>query len=200
MNGTAFRAIPGTSTIALYRNNRDGTFTDVTQKTGLAVEMYGMGVAIGDFDNDGYDDIFITALGQNHVPQQRQWHVYDVTRRPGCGAERIQHQRCVGGLRPRRAPGPGGGKLREVVAGNGHLLRAGWKKKIVLHAGSLTKAPRCVCGTIAATALLKTRRQKAGLLRFDVEEPGRGDPRRESRRLAGYSDQQRHGAEQTVHQ
>lgn len=55
------------STLALYHNNHDGTFTDVTKKAGLAVEMYGMGVAIGDFDNDGFDDIFITALGQNHL-------------------------------------------------------------------------------------------------------------------------------------
>ncbi|MGB0035861.1 MAG: CRTAC1 family protein [Candidatus Acidiferrales bacterium] len=55
------------STLALYHNNHDGTFTDVTRKAGLAVEMYGMGAAVGDFDNDGYDDIFITALGQNHL-------------------------------------------------------------------------------------------------------------------------------------
>lgn len=55
------------STLALYHNNQNGTFTDVTQKAGLAVEMYGMGVTVGDFDNDGRDDIFITALGQNHL-------------------------------------------------------------------------------------------------------------------------------------
>ena len=55
------------STLALYHNNHDGTFTDVTKKAGLAVEMFGMGVAIGDYDNDGFDDIFITALGQSRL-------------------------------------------------------------------------------------------------------------------------------------
>jgi hypothetical protein len=55
------------TTLALYHNNHDGTFTDVTKQAGLAVEMMGMGVAIGDYDNDGNDDIFITALGQNRL-------------------------------------------------------------------------------------------------------------------------------------
>lgn len=52
---------------ALYHNNRDGTFTDVTREAGLAIEMYGMGCAVGDYDNDGFDDIYITALGGNHL-------------------------------------------------------------------------------------------------------------------------------------
>src|ERR1700733_3681029 len=55
------------STPALYHNNHDGTFTDVTSTSGLAKEMYGLGCAVGDFDNDGRDDIYITALGGNHL-------------------------------------------------------------------------------------------------------------------------------------
>ena len=55
------------STPKLYHNNHDGTFTDVTHKAGLDVEMFGMGVAVGDYDNDGYDDLFVTALGQSHL-------------------------------------------------------------------------------------------------------------------------------------
>jgi hypothetical protein len=56
-----------TSTPALYRNNRNGTFADVTRAAGLAAEFYGLGVAVGDYDNDGYDDLFLTALGQSRL-------------------------------------------------------------------------------------------------------------------------------------
>ena len=49
---------------ALYKNNRDGTFTDVTEKAGVTGQTFGMGCAIGDYDNDGYPDIFITAYGR----------------------------------------------------------------------------------------------------------------------------------------
>ena len=52
---------------ALYRNNRDGTFTDVTRGSGLDVEMYGIGVTAADYDNDGRIDLYITALGGNHL-------------------------------------------------------------------------------------------------------------------------------------
>ncbi len=50
---------------ALYRNNRDGSFTDVTAGAGLAVEMYGLGCAVADYDNDGNVDIYFTCLGRN---------------------------------------------------------------------------------------------------------------------------------------
>src|ERR1041385_2623137 len=55
------------STAALYRNNHNGTFTDVTRGSGLDVELYGIGVAIGDYDNDGRDDVYITALGGDRL-------------------------------------------------------------------------------------------------------------------------------------
>ena len=55
------------STLKLYRNNRNGTFTDVTRAAGLDVEMYGMGVAVGDYNNDGFPDILITCVGQNRL-------------------------------------------------------------------------------------------------------------------------------------
>ena len=55
------------STPRLYRNNRDGTFADVTESAGLDIEMYGMGVAVGDYDNDGFPDILITCVGQSRL-------------------------------------------------------------------------------------------------------------------------------------
>jgi len=55
------------STLRLYHNNGDGTFTDVTARAGLDVEMYGMGAAVGDYDNDGFPDILVTSVGQNRL-------------------------------------------------------------------------------------------------------------------------------------
>jgi len=54
--------LSGKSYPALYHNNQDGTFTDVTRGAGLALEVYGQGCAIGDFDNDGKVDIYITTV------------------------------------------------------------------------------------------------------------------------------------------
>jgi len=55
------------SALQLYRNNRNGTFTDVTKSAGLDTEMYGMGVAVGDYNNDGLPDIFISCVGQSRL-------------------------------------------------------------------------------------------------------------------------------------
>ena len=72
------------STPKLYRNNHDGTFTDVTHKAGLDVELFGMGVAVGDYDNDGYDDLFVTAYGQSHLFRNNGDGTFtDVTQKAG---------------------------------------------------------------------------------------------------------------------
>ena len=69
---------------ALYHNNHDGTFTDVTRQAGLAVEMYGLGCTVGDYDNDGFDDIYITAIGGSHLFRNLgNGHFADVTARAG---------------------------------------------------------------------------------------------------------------------
>jgi hypothetical protein len=74
------------STLCLYRNNRNGTFTDVTQRAGLAVEMYGMGVAVADYDNDGFPDVLITAVGQNRLFKNTgKGSFIDVTEKAGLG-------------------------------------------------------------------------------------------------------------------
>ena len=56
---------------ALYKNNRDGTFTDVTEHAGVAGSYFGMGVAVGDYDNDGWPDMLVTAYGQMHPLQEQ---------------------------------------------------------------------------------------------------------------------------------
>ena len=72
---------------ALYRNNHDGTFTDVTKQAGLDVQMYGMGCAVGDYNNDGYDDIYITALGHNYLFKNMGNGTFkDVTAQAGVGS------------------------------------------------------------------------------------------------------------------
>ena len=72
------------STLRLYRNNRNGTFKDVTRSVGLEMEMYGMGVAIGDYNNDGFPDIFISCVGQSRLFRNTGKGTFiDVTRASG---------------------------------------------------------------------------------------------------------------------
>src|SRR5581483_11799029 len=69
---------------ALYRNNRDGTFTDVTERAGVSGEFYGMGVSCADYDNDGFTDLFITGYGGNSLYRNRGDGTFEnVTRRAG---------------------------------------------------------------------------------------------------------------------
>ncbi len=67
VNGSRLEGFPpgNEPTSHLFRNNRDGTFTDVTAKAGVAHSGWGQGVCIGDYDNDGYEDLFVTYYGKN---------------------------------------------------------------------------------------------------------------------------------------
>ncbi len=76
------------ATSALYRNDGSGFFEDVSALTGLDVTLYGMGVAVGDYDNDGWVDVYITAVGQNRLLRNRAGQRFeDVTRDAGVAGD-----------------------------------------------------------------------------------------------------------------
>ncbi len=84
INGTDFGPHKQRWLPAFYHNNHNGTFTDVTRGSGLDVEMYGMGVAVADYDNDGLPDVYITALDGDHLfHNEGHGHFRDVTARSG---------------------------------------------------------------------------------------------------------------------
>src|SRR2546423_2541905 len=79
----------GKTKSALYRNNGDGTFTDVTDKAGVGDVGWGMGVAVGDYNNDGFDDLYVTCVGANkHFKNNGNGTFTDVTRTAGVGDPR----------------------------------------------------------------------------------------------------------------
>nr|VFJ88551.1 MAG: Repeat domain-containing protein [Candidatus Kentron sp. H]VFJ90585.1 MAG: Repeat domain-containing protein [Candidatus Kentron sp. H]VFJ96725.1 MAG: Repeat domain-containing protein [Candidatus Kentron sp. H] len=92
VNSRDWRADPvahasSSPTMALYENDGAARFTHVTAKAGLAVAFYGMGVAVGDFDNDGWVDVFFTAVGGNRLFRNEQGRFRDVTERAGVAGD-----------------------------------------------------------------------------------------------------------------
>jgi enediyne biosynthesis protein E4 len=67
LSGTRFSGVPADATNRLYKNNRDGTFTDVTEKAGLQDLGWACGVCVGDYNNDGFEDLYCTYFGQNKL-------------------------------------------------------------------------------------------------------------------------------------
>src|SRR5437764_9326547 len=83
---------PATSTNHLYRNNRNGTFTDVTAQAGVAGRGWGFGCVAADYDNDGYTDLFISNFGPNILYRNRGDGAFvDVTKQAGVGGGNIWH-------------------------------------------------------------------------------------------------------------
>ena len=84
LNGNRLRGVPQGTTSRLYRNNRDGTFADVTEKAGLGAAGWASGVCIGDYNNDGFEDLFCTFYGQNKLYRNNGDGTFtDVTRKAG---------------------------------------------------------------------------------------------------------------------
>jgi enediyne biosynthesis protein E4 len=92
LNGTRLEGAPPGSTNRLYKNNRDGTFTDVTQKAGLVHTGWASGVTVGDYDNDGFDDLFITYYGHNVLYHNNGDGTFtDVTVKAGLRQENVRY-------------------------------------------------------------------------------------------------------------
>jgi enediyne biosynthesis protein E4 len=84
LSGTRWEGAPSNATNRLYRNNRDGTFTDVTEKAGLTHTGWACGVTVGDYNNDGFEDLFITYWGDNALYRNNgDGSFTDVTREAG---------------------------------------------------------------------------------------------------------------------
>nr|VFK49670.1 MAG: Repeat domain-containing protein [Candidatus Kentron sp. TC] len=85
--GRTPKTVSSPPTMALYRNDGTGRFADVTKDAGLAVSFYGMGVAVGDYDNDGWVDVFFTAVGENHLFHNENGHFREVTDSAGVAGD-----------------------------------------------------------------------------------------------------------------
>ncbi len=84
LSGSRFGDPPSNASNRLYKNNRDGTFTDVTEEAGLFRTGYAYGVTVGDYNNDGYEDLFITGWGRNILYRNNGNGTFtDVTREAG---------------------------------------------------------------------------------------------------------------------
>src|SRR6266480_5381780 len=85
VNGTTLEGFPtGQAPINhLYRNNHDGTFMDVTLKAGLAAGGWGQGVCVGDYDNDGWEDLYVTYYGKNRLYHNQHASFVDVADKAG---------------------------------------------------------------------------------------------------------------------
>src|ERR1700688_627166 len=98
VNGTTLEGFPGKEapTNHLYHNNHDGTFTDVTEKTGLVGTGWGQGVCVGDYDNDGWEDLYVTYYGKNRLYHNDHGVFTEVAEKAGvAGSGKTWGTRCA---------------------------------------------------------------------------------------------------------
>ena len=91
LSGTRWEDAPSGATNRLYRNNRDGTFTDVTEKAGLTRTGWACGVTVGDYNNDGFEDLFVTYWGRNVLYRNNGDGTFtDVTKAAGLEGDEVR--------------------------------------------------------------------------------------------------------------
>ena len=123
------------TTAALYRNNHDGTFTDVTRGSGVDVELYGIGGAAGDFDNDGKTDLYLTALAGNRLFRNLGGGKFtDVTKAAGVAAAAFHRARSGSTTTP-TAGWICSWRTTSTERRQGLVLHDRRQEQVVLHAG-----------------------------------------------------------------
>jgi hypothetical protein len=91
LGGRRLDSVPAGASNRLYRNNRDGTFTDVTSQSGLIDAGWAVGVCVGDYNNDGFEDLFLTYFGQNRLYRNNGNGTFtDVTQQAGLGSAAVR--------------------------------------------------------------------------------------------------------------
>ena len=159
----------------LYRQPADGTFEDVTAKAGVSgatQNQYGMGVAAGDYDNDGFADLYVTSYGAQHaLPQHGQRHIRRRHRTGRRRGRRMERQRRVLRLRQRRQARSLRDPLRRLGFREEPLLRREetWISRL-LSSGQFRSDQRTSSFTTMATAPSPMCRAKSGIARV----PGKG--------------------------
>ena len=137
VNGSTFDALDGKETpphAALFHNNHDGTFTDVAAKAGVTNDRWGFGVAIADYDNDGWPDIYVTNWGKNRLYHNNHDGTFtDVAEKAGVQLGNWSTGRHVGRLRRRRAAGSVRAGLRPLRSRQSAVGRRERRAGYVLH-------------------------------------------------------------------
>ena len=209
VNGTTLEGFPKGQepTNHLYRNRGNGTFEDVTARAGLAASGWGQGACVGDYDNDGRDDLFVTYWGQNRLYRNKGDGTFDdVTRRAGLvrGPCPLGHRLRVPRLRPRRTARSDRRQL--------HRSRSGRDAAALVRAVPIQRAGRRVRTTGAARRqerpLSQSRRRhvrrRLGGVRHHSRQghlrARRGHARLRRRRLGGCLRRERFEPERAVPQ